>query len=81
VVGSLDYDPALVGFLWDSGLLVSIRAKDPVATVVDTTQDSLSNVGHDRDIRGEGGKLLKLDWSRMEDRDDFAALMEYLKTL
>lgn len=79
VVGSINYDSEAVGFAWDPEHLDEYKKDDPYADIMDTSQDSLSNQGHDQDALVLDGKTYRLDWS---DRPAEAeALLEYLKTL
>ena len=97
VRGSVNYDTAKVGFQWDIDKLDTYRQEDPTAAVFDTTWDSSSKAGHDRNlvIDANGNILRKgwdepehagefrvrLDWSGAENKESLADLLEYLKTL
>jgi hypothetical protein len=94
--GSVGYDPAKVGFQWDIAKLDTYRAADPSAAVFDTSWDSSSNLGHDKNLTIDAtGKILRtgwdgpqqpgelhvrLDWSGAENKNNLADLLEYLKT-
>ncbi len=95
--GSVGYDAAKVGYQWDIARLDSYRAADPTAAVFDTSWDSSSNGGHNKNLTIDStGKILRagwdgtqqpgelrvrLDWSGPENKAPLADLLEYLKTL
>lgn len=97
VRGSIDYAPGKLGFAWDIAKLDAYRSIDATAAVFDTTWDSASNAGHDRNLTidangkilrkgwdgaaGAGEIRVRLDWSGTENREMLADLLEYLKTL
>lgn len=94
---AVSYDPAKVGFQWDIAKLDSARATDPTAAVFDTSWDSASNSGHNKNLVIDAtGKILRsgwdgaqqpgelrvrLDWGGADNKDALADLLEYLKTL
>ncbi|WP_244513177.1 MULTISPECIES: cytochrome c [unclassified Ensifer] len=78
--GVIEFDPKVVGWVWDAANLKTYSLKYPTVSVHDTKRDGWSNRGHDRDLVIEG-KLHRLDWSDPARAGDFDALIEYLKTL
>jgi len=66
--GSLRYDQAKVGFVWDDS-----AAADPYTHVYDSGLAGRANTGHDT------AEFNGIDWS--QNPRDLAALLEYLKTL
>ena len=97
VRGSVNYDPGKLGFVWDITKLDAYRRIDPTTAVFDTSWDSASNAGHDRNLtidangkilrrdwsgaQGVGEIRVRLDWSGEQNREALADLIEYLKTL
>jgi len=83
VVGSLDYDRVNVGFKWDINQIATYRQVDPQVDIFDTTQDGLSNKGHDQSSITANGKQYRLNWTPREGDDPEAvdALLAYLKTI
>ncbi len=79
VVGSLSYDSENMGYAWDISRIDEYRKLDPYVGIMDTTQDGLSNKGHDQEKLMVDGKVYRLDWTK--DEADGEALLEYLKTL
>ena len=95
--GSIDYDPAKIGYQWDLAKLDAYRAKDSTAAIFDTSLDSASKAGHDKNLTidasgnilragwdGEAkpGELrVRLDWSGAGNKAALDDLIEYLKTI
>ncbi len=95
--GSIAYDGVKVGYQWDFTKLDSLRSVDPTVSVFDTSWDSASNYGHDKNLVVDStGKILKigwdgapqpgeqrvrLDWSGPENKKSLNDLLEYLKTI
>jgi hypothetical protein len=95
--GSASYDPIKVGFQWDIAKLDSYRGVDPTTSVFDTSWDSSSNSGHNKNLAidasgnilrsgwdgaPQAGELrVRLDWSGPENKKALADLLEYLKTI
>jgi len=94
--GSIGYDAGKVGFQWDIAKLDTYRAVDRTTAVFDTSWDSSSRSGHDKNLAVDSsGKILhvgwtgasqpgeirvRLDWSGPENKEALAQLLEYLKT-
>jgi hypothetical protein len=97
VRGAIGYDAAKVGYQWNIDKLADYRNADATAAPFDTTWDSSSNSGHNKNLTIDAtGKILRvgwdgaqqpgeqrvrLDWSGAENKDSLADLLEYLKTL
>jgi mono/diheme cytochrome c family protein len=83
VVGTLGYDTKNVGFHWDIEQFERYAMADPLARDFDTTQDGLSNKGHDQASLTVDGKTYRLDWSyrKGDDPEALESLLSYLKTL
>ncbi len=95
--GSVSYDSAKVGFQWELAKLDTFRAADPTTAVFDTSWDSASRLGHDKNLtidadgnivrnnwdgpERSGEKRVRLDWSGSQNKNSLADLLEYLKTL
>jgi len=95
--GSISYDTAKVGYQWDIAKLDTLKAADTSAAVFDTSWDSSSHLGHDKNLTIDStGKILRtgwdgaqqpgevrvrLDWSGPENKNNLADLLEYLKTI
>jgi hypothetical protein len=97
VRGSISYDTEKIGYQWQVEKLDEYKKADVTAVAFDTTWDSSSRLGHDKNliidaagkiVRGgwdgalqPGETKVRLDWSGAENKDALADLMEYLKTL
>jgi len=97
VRGSISYDGAKVGYQWDATKYDALRSADATAAVFDTSWDSSSNGGHDKNLTiDQAGKILRigwegspqpgevhvrLDWSGQDNKKALADLLEYLKTI
>lgn len=83
VIGSLDYDAINVGFNWQIDQIETYRRADPQVNTLDTTQDGLSNRGHDQASLNIDGATYRLDWTPTigDDPEAVDALIAYLKTL
>jgi hypothetical protein len=95
--GSVSYDTAKVGYQWEFDKLAALHGVDPTVSVFDTTWDSSSNGGHNKNLTIDaagnilhagwdgtpkaGESQVRLDWSGPENKDAVADLLEFLKTL
>lgn len=77
--GSVEFDQDRVGFAWQPAALGRLADGAPTLMLYDTTRDSHSNAGHDRDVVVDG-KLRRLDWSAPQYAEAVKDLIEYLKT-
>ena len=77
--GSIEYDPAMVGFAWQPAELGRLVNAAPTLMLYDTTRDAHSNAGHDRDVVVDGA-LRRLNWSGPQHAAEVGDLIEYLKT-
>ncbi|MEI9806060.1 MAG: hypothetical protein WDN48_18890 [Pseudolabrys sp.] len=76
---AIDFDTQNVGYAWqlsDTGHVVN---NAPTLMLYDTSRDSHSNAGHDRNIVVDG-KLRRLNWSGPQYAEQVKDLIEYLKT-
>lgn len=95
--GSISYDPERVGYQWEFAKLDQLRTADATVSVFDTSWDSASNGGHDKNlVIDSSGKILRvgwdgapqageqrvrLDWSGPDNKKALDDLLEYLKTI
>jgi processive rubber oxygenase RoxA-like protein len=76
---SIDFDQRNVGYAWQLSETGRVVNSAPTLMIYDTSRDSHSNAGHDRDIVVDG-KLRRLNWSGPQYAEQVRDLIEYLKT-
>lgn len=77
--GSPTFDEEKVGYTWQIAETGRVASDAPTLMVYDTTRDSHSNAGHDRNVIVDG-QLRRLDWSGPQHWEELKDLIEYLKT-